>query len=397
MIYSHSRIGCFETCPLQFKYRYLEKPEVEIQEGIEAFMGSRVHETMEKLYSDVHHTKIPSLKEVVSFYEDLWEKNWNENIVINKEGLKPMHYFKLGERCIENYYNKYKPFDSTKCLAIEKKVDLDLDGSGNYRLVGYIDRLDDAGNGVYEIHDYKTAARLPEEKQMKKDRQLALYSIAVKEMFSDVREVDLVWHYMAFDKEIRSKRTEKELDKLRNEIISVIKKIEKEKKFDAKQSALCSWCAYQELCPEWKHPKKVDKLTPKKFKKDEGVKLTNKYVELYTEKQKLLAELDKELDKLKEDIFAFAKQNKVNVIVGSDAKLRVKIDKKWKFPGSNDPRRAELEELIKKEGRWLDVSALNLSSLKSVLDEEEWPHKLLKKITKYAQKEEERRIWIGKV
>lgn len=44
-IYSHSSLGSFETCPRQFWYRYIGKPEIEKVETIEAFLGSRVHET----------------------------------------------------------------------------------------------------------------------------------------------------------------------------------------------------------------------------------------------------------------------------------------------------------------------------------------------------------------
>lgn len=396
MLYSHSRLNTFQNCPLQFKHRYIDKTEVEICEGIEAFMGSRVHETMEKLYSDLHHTKLPSLKELISYYENLWEKNWNDDIVINHEGLTQMHYFNLGKKCIENYYNKYKPFDSGKCLAIEKRVEVDLDGTGKYKLQGYIDRLDEAGEGVYEIHDYKTSAKLPEEKELHEDRQLALYSIAVKEMFSDAKKVELVWHYVAFDKEMRSNRTKEDLENLKSEIISIIKEIEKEKEFLPKKSALCSWCPYMEICPEWKHPKKVEKLTPKQFKKDEGVKLADKYTVLYAKKQKILKELETELDELKEDIFEFAKQHDLTIVAGSDSRLRVKIGKKWKFPGSGTEKREELEALIKKEGNWLEVSSLNVFALAKIIDESDWKPALVKKLQNYAEKEEERRIYLGK-
>ncbi len=38
------------------------------------------------------------------------------------------------------------------------------------------------------------------------DRQLALYQLGVQDMFDDASEVDLVWHYLVFDWEIRSQR-----------------------------------------------------------------------------------------------------------------------------------------------------------------------------------------------
>jgi len=44
-IYSHSRLATYENCPQQYKLRYIDKVELPegAQEGIEAFLGSRVH------------------------------------------------------------------------------------------------------------------------------------------------------------------------------------------------------------------------------------------------------------------------------------------------------------------------------------------------------------------
>ena len=51
-IYSHSRLSSFEDCPRKFHYRYVLKIPQET-EGIEAFVGKRVHEVLERLYEFV--------------------------------------------------------------------------------------------------------------------------------------------------------------------------------------------------------------------------------------------------------------------------------------------------------------------------------------------------------
>ena len=48
-VYSHSRLSCFEQCPHKFKLQYIDKVETEVEESIEAYLGLRVHETLEKL------------------------------------------------------------------------------------------------------------------------------------------------------------------------------------------------------------------------------------------------------------------------------------------------------------------------------------------------------------
>ena len=50
-IYSHSSLGSFENCPRQYWYQYIGKPPVERVDTIEAFLGTRVHKTLEALYN----------------------------------------------------------------------------------------------------------------------------------------------------------------------------------------------------------------------------------------------------------------------------------------------------------------------------------------------------------
>jgi len=47
-IHSHSSLGSFENCPRQYWYQYIGKPPVERVDTIEAFLGTYVHETLEK-------------------------------------------------------------------------------------------------------------------------------------------------------------------------------------------------------------------------------------------------------------------------------------------------------------------------------------------------------------
>ena len=75
--FSHSRIGCFEQCPLKYKFNYIDKLETEIEDTVEAFLGKRVHETLEKLYKDLKFQKLNTLKELLDFFNSEWKKNWN--------------------------------------------------------------------------------------------------------------------------------------------------------------------------------------------------------------------------------------------------------------------------------------------------------------------------------
>ena len=84
-IYSHSKLSCFEQCPQKYKLQYIDKVETEVEENIEAFLGSRVHVTLEKLYRDLDYQKKNTLEELLRYLNEQWKKNWTDNIVIVKD------------------------------------------------------------------------------------------------------------------------------------------------------------------------------------------------------------------------------------------------------------------------------------------------------------------------
>ena len=160
-IYSHSRLETFKKCPLQYKFQYIDKIKRK-EESIEAFLGSRFHEGMEKIYQNISF-KTFTLNELLDFYEDIWNKKYHDEIMIVNTERTAEDYKRIGNNCIMDYYNRYYPFNQGKVLGIERLVTINLDDSGEYRLRGYIDRLDQTNDGIYEIHVYKTGKSLPEQ------------------------------------------------------------------------------------------------------------------------------------------------------------------------------------------------------------------------------------------
>ena len=162
---------------------------------------------------------------------------------------------------------KHKPFDDNT-IAVEKEILISLDESGNYKIRGFIDRLAyNLETLEYEVHDYKTSNNLPKREDIEKDRQLALYSIAIKEIFGEEKEIILVWHYLAFDKRIHSRRTNEQLNWLKKETLALIKEIESTKEFPPTKSPLCNWCEYKDICPAWGNKPPEKQITLEEYRK----------------------------------------------------------------------------------------------------------------------------------
>jgi hypothetical protein len=96
---------------------------------------------------------------------------------------------------------------------------------------------------------YKTGGWLPPLSRLDQDRQLALYQIGIEQTFPDIERVELVWHYLRFNKTLRSQRTPEQLDGLRSQTIQLIDQIETTTEYCAKPGSLCRWCDYSEICP----------------------------------------------------------------------------------------------------------------------------------------------------
>jgi putative RecB family exonuclease len=251
LLYSHSRLSSFENCPKKFHFRYvLQVPQD--TEGIEAFVGKRVHEVLERLYVFVGRNQIPSLPKVLARYHALFDEHFDaDRIRIVKSGVDVEHYRRLGAECLSNYYHRAYPFDGDETLGIEQRVVFDLDEDRQYRMQGIIDRIVRASDGAIEIHDYKTSAYVPNQKKLDEDRQLALYQIGVAREFGEDAPIRLVWHYVARNRVCTSTRTPEQLEALRQETIALIDRIQAETEFAAQKNQLCDWCEFKTHCPAW--------------------------------------------------------------------------------------------------------------------------------------------------
>jgi len=380
MIYSPSKLDTYENCPQKYKFAYIDGLKVE-EEGIEAFLGTRFHEAMEKLYAE-RRFRLMSLEELQAYYEDRWHKNFHEKVIIVGEGRTAEEYFQLGLKFIEDYYRHYYPFDQNKILGLEQKIEVDLDGTGRYLLLGFIDRIDLTAEGVIEIHDYKTSSNLPAQEEIDSDRQLALYQLGLQQKWPWAEKVELVWHYVAFDLELRSTRKPAQLEALRRETIDLINLIEADQEFLPRESHLCRWCGFFNVCPLKKHEAELEHLSPNEYLKEEGVLLVNKYMEYLKQKR----EAEAELEKLKEAIIKYAEARGLSRVMGSEFHLNLKKQERFVFPRLEEKERQLLEDIIKQAGLWEKYSTFDRYALEKDLKSGQIDSSLVESLAKLIRK-----------
>jgi putative RecB family exonuclease len=248
-VFSPSSLNCFENCPRQYAFRYIDKIEIDT-EGIEAFVGKRVHEVLERLYQFVGQGLLPSLQKVVARYHANFDEQYDASRVrITREGTPSDFYRDSGVRGLENYYRRHYPFDGDQTVGLERPIRFALDAAGQYAVRGIIDRIARAKDGVLEIHDFKTGRRVPKQDDLDRDRQLGLYELGIREQLGESGEIRLVWHYVLRDVQRTSQRSPEQREQLRTNTARAIDKIRAEREFAPRPSGLCGWCEFRDRCP----------------------------------------------------------------------------------------------------------------------------------------------------
>lgn len=333
--FSHTRISTYKQCGLRYKFKYVDHKDASFDNTIEAFMGDLVHRTLEKLYTDLKYEKKNDVEDLISHYNELWGDEWTEDVLVVKDEYDANNYKDQGERMIREYYESYHPFDHNT-IGIETQHRYQL--TDEHDVSVRIDRLDNPEQGVYEIHDYKTSNHFPTQEEAEEDAQLATYALGVKDMFPDAEQIKLIWHYLAFDKEVVVEKSWEELDIIEEQLVGVIHDIEDTEDYEPTKSPLCHYCGYQPDCPLWKD--KYKDLDQSSIDIDE---VTESFVSLRQQKE----EIDEQLDKLKGKINEYMDANNVDRVFDGDGRSIYRWSKNvTKFPYKSDEQE-DLWEALK--------------------------------------------------
>ena len=251
-VYSHSRLGVYEVCPRQYHFQYVERVPMPEVVTAETFLGSHVHAALEELYAAVRQRAIPELERLLEGYHQRWSRAWTDDILIRRTETSADDYRRQGEELLTAYYRRYYPFDRDRTVSVERLVMFPLAEERRIWFQGFVDRLSVTRDGLWQIHDYKTGRWLPTPEDLDDDRQLALYQIGIQRDFPiEAKRVELVWHFLAHDVELRSRRDAEALQGLAAHTLALIDTIEADRRYAAVTGPHCDRCSYRAICPAW--------------------------------------------------------------------------------------------------------------------------------------------------
>lgn len=383
--YSYSRLDTYASCPLKYKFQYLDLVKVDVGPSIEAFLGSRVHDALEWLYRQVQLGLNPPVGEVLAQYEEAWNAEWADNVRIVRRGMSADAYRRLGVKCLELYCSRHAPFAEGLVLGLEEPFSLKL-GDG-VELTGFIDRLMKRDGDIYEVHDYKTSGTLPKPEEAVRDVQAGMYALAVRSRFPHAREVRLVWHYLRFDERLITTRSPEELARLREETVHRIAEAERATEFPPQESALCAWCAYFGICPAKGHRLVLVALPENQHRGELGVVLVDRLAKLKAELKETTARLAAEIAQVEEALVVYARDHGFAVVVGTEAEATITEEEALTLPGSGDADRVELEDRLRRLGLWESCASVSLDKVKKLVREGDLPEEARAEILALARVE----------
>ncbi len=233
---SPSALSGYRTCPQRYLFGYLWS----LREGPKAAMsfGAVMHTTIKRLVEQLRKgVKLP-FDEVQRIFETEWNSKGFEDQYqeeeYKKDGIEQLRAFHAGMMA-----------ELPQALAQEKAFELPLDN--NVIIKGRIDQINSLGNKRdVEIVDYKTG-RPRKDADAKKDLQLSLYALAVKEIL-ELEPARLVFHYLQDNQRQETSRDAKQLDEAQKIVQEAAADI-RAGEFPPKRGFICRNCAYRPICP----------------------------------------------------------------------------------------------------------------------------------------------------
>ncbi|MDD1772377.1 MAG: PD-(D/E)XK nuclease family protein [Methanomassiliicoccales archaeon] len=246
--YSYSRLQVFQQCPFKYRLMYIDKI-ARFTKGIEGFMGDMVHRTLRDLHARVDEGGTMTVDEMLDIYRSHWNGGWSDDVVIVKKNRTAADYLQSGAEMLIAYYDKYEPFDQMSIVGLETDERLQLpDGNRYYIKIDKLTRVDD----TYYVCDYKTGAKGVTQTDAEADSQLGMYSLWVLRTFPQAGKVLMRWYSLADGREVTCEKGVQALQALEAKVVRTISAIESCKNFSTRRTGLCSYCQYQDLCPEFK-------------------------------------------------------------------------------------------------------------------------------------------------
>lgn len=240
---SYSRIDQYKKCPKAFEFSYIQGKR---GDGTDATrFGSACHAALEDYFNAHAEEGGPVNGDELC---NLFQKHWGD------ECLTDQALFDEGITIMRRFAAAHPPLEPLQVRGCEVPFDLPL---GRFRVKGFIDRVDDLGNGILEIIDYKTNKQPYSDEELESSMQLGLYEWVCRQLFPWAKRFVLSYWMLRMGYKQTTSRTPEQLDKQIRYFEAMAESTERPN-YPAKLNALCGWCDHRDYCEAFQDACKAD-------------------------------------------------------------------------------------------------------------------------------------------
>lgn len=87
----------------------------------------------------------------------------------------------------------------------------------------------------------------------------------------------------------------------------------------------------------------------------------------------------------------------IDVVFGSNNKVRIKISQRYSCPSKHSREREQLEQILRKYGKWDDVAQLDTTAINKIIQEKKWDSKIIDALEGYVKLEQSKRLYLNKI
>lgn len=346
---SYSRISTYQQCPLLYRLQYIDglKPK----EKFYFSFGSTVHAAVEFFY----RRKLPvppTLEELIANYEANWQ---SEGYASPEDEEK---YRAYGREILRNFWQTNR-VSFRLPVATEHRFYVDIAG---IKLGGIIDRVDKLDSGGLSVVDYKTSREFFTREHLENDLQLTLYQIAAEKTWMLPIERLTLYHLRSNTPCACEPRNKGQLEAARHTVLTVAGNIEKGN-FAPVENNYCP-CDFPEYCPFYKQKYAPVEKKVGETRMSSGIAVPEA-VERYVAIKSRIAELELELDELKDQLVIFCESQRLSRLYSPKHALTFRRIERLGFS------EAEVKALLEPLGLWAKVLGFNEAMVKQFIESSE--------------------------
>lgn len=244
---SPSRANDFLTCPLLYRLRSIDRlPE---EPSLAAIRGTVVHSALERLFDLPPEERTLTSAEasyLVARTELIERDDASAAVLLADDADDPLAKV---SPLLRNYFSLENP-QRLEPHARETPVSAEL--APHFVARGFVDRIDQSPDGLIRIVDYKTGRSPGPGFESKTMFQMRFYALVWWRMTGVVPAM-LRLVFLGDSQLVTYSPTEGDLQSTERKVLAIRDAISRAvyEGFTPRKSKLCSWCAFQAMCPEF--------------------------------------------------------------------------------------------------------------------------------------------------